>query len=513
MPQRRRRARGHIRELPSGSFQAIVYAGKDPLTGKERYERQTAKTYQAAEIALTKLQARVDEDRQPKCDLSVRQAIDQWLEVAKLEDTTRDRYDDLIRIYIGPTLGSMRAAKLDAQMLERWYARLQRCRSACDGRRRAGHACQPLSSSTVRKIHFILSAALGRAARWSQITVNTAQLAQAPAPAATEPDPPTADEAACRARTSPSSHAPNLLRGVGTDARLLGEAWATDPDWGLLLWLTMATGSRRGEVSALRWHHVGLVGALLTLQRSNAQPKSGLKEKQTKTRQQRRVMIDPQTVALLTAHRAVCEGRCAALGVDLDPDAYLFSPAPDGSTPWPPRSLTLRYGRLARRLQLRSTRLHSLRHYSATELIAAGTDVRTVAGRLGHGSGGATTLKIYAAWVDEAGQRATKTMAEIMPAVVVPAPRPPRGPYEVIAAELRQQIEEGRLALGSFLTTTTELAAAHNVSIATSHRAIALLNSEGLIEVSRGRRAVVRVAPPSSQVGQERHRSKTATSR
>jgi hypothetical protein len=29
-----------------------VYAGKDPLTGKERYERQTAKTYQAAEIAL-----------------------------------------------------------------------------------------------------------------------------------------------------------------------------------------------------------------------------------------------------------------------------------------------------------------------------------------------------------------------------------------------------------------------------------------------------------------------------
>jgi integrase len=90
----------------------------------------------------------------------------------------------------------------------------------------------------------------------------------------------------------------------------------------------MVTGSRRGEVSALRWHHVDLDGVLLTLQRSNAQPKSGLKEKQTKTRQQRRVMIDPQTVALLTAHRAVCEGRCAALGVDRDPDAYLFSPAP-----------------------------------------------------------------------------------------------------------------------------------------------------------------------------------------
>jgi Phage integrase family len=66
-------------------------------------------------------------------------------------------------------------------------------------------------------------------------------------------------------------------------------------------------------------------------------------------------------------------------------------------------------GRLARKLGLRSTRLHALRHYSATELIAAGADIRTVAGRLGHGSGGATTLKIYAAWVDEAGQRAATT--------------------------------------------------------------------------------------------------------
>lgn len=271
---------------------------------------------------------RVDEDRQPTADLTVRQAIDQWLEVAQLEETTRDRYDDLIRIYIDPTLGTMKVAKLDAQLLERWYARLQRCRSACEGGRRAGHVCRPLSSSTVRKIHFILTAGLGRAVRWSQIPVNRAQLAEPPAPAATEPDPPTAAEA----------------------ARLLGEAWATDPDWGLLLWLRMVTGSRRGEVSALRWHHVDLDGALLTLQRSNARPRSGLKEKATKTGQQRRVTIDPQTVALLTAHREICERRCAALGVEIDSAAYLFSPAPDGSTPWPPRSLTLRYGRPARKV-------------------------------------------------------------------------------------------------------------------------------------------------------------------
>jgi hypothetical protein len=45
---------GHIRELPSGSSQAIAYAGTDPLTGKLRYVRETTKTYQAAEVALTR---------------------------------------------------------------------------------------------------------------------------------------------------------------------------------------------------------------------------------------------------------------------------------------------------------------------------------------------------------------------------------------------------------------------------------------------------------------------------
>jgi integrase len=47
-----------------------------------------------------------------------------------------------------------------------------------------------------------------------------------------------------------------------------------------------------------------------------------------------------------------------------------------------------------------NTTFHKLRHYSATELIRAGVDIRTVAGRLGHAEG-STTLTYYAAWVRE----------------------------------------------------------------------------------------------------------------
>ena len=128
-----RRPRGHIRELPSGSFQVIVYAGTDPLTKKPRYIRETLKTYGTAEVALTRLQGQVDQNRHPKTDITLGQAISRWLEIAKLEDTTRDRYEDLVRMYIGPVLGDLPAGKLDAELLESFYARLPRCRDLCDG--------------------------------------------------------------------------------------------------------------------------------------------------------------------------------------------------------------------------------------------------------------------------------------------------------------------------------------------------------------------------------------------
>ena len=258
----------------------------------------------------------------------------------------------------------------------------------CTGRLRAGHTCRPLSTSTTRKVHYIIRGALERAVRWRHLGVNKAAMAVAPSPERTEPDPPSAEEA----------------------ARLLNAAWS-DPEWGLLLWLTMLTGPRRGEISALRWRHIDFERGLLSITRSNAQPKAGLKEKHTKTGQARKIALDAHTVELLTAHRARWEQRLDELGDVLSPDAFVFSTAPNGLTPYLPRAISQRYRKLALRLKLRSTRLHSLRHYSATELVAAGVDIRTVAGRLGHGSGGATTLKVYAGWVNEADRRAADTMA------------------------------------------------------------------------------------------------------
>ncbi|GAA4539303.1 hypothetical protein [Pseudonocardia xishanensis] len=205
--------------------------------------------------------------------------------------TTRERYDDLIRLHILPPSGDLQAAELDAELLERFYARLHRCRSLCKGKARAGHTCRPLSSSTTRKIHYIIRGALARAVRWRHLGVNKAEMAIAPSPQRTEPDPPGADEA----------------------ARLLNAAWS-GPEWGLLLWLT---GPRRGEVSALRWRHIDFERGLLTVHRSNAPTKAGIMEKQTRTGPARMNALDEDTVELLTTHRQRGESRCDELGITL----------------------------------------------------------------------------------------------------------------------------------------------------------------------------------------------------
>jgi integrase len=85
-------------------------------------------------------------------------------------------------------------------------------------------------------------------------------------------------------------------------------------------------------------------------------------------------------------------------------DTFAFSPDPAGREPWNPDAMTHRYRRYARRVGITSS-LKELRHYSATQLLAAGTDLNTVAGRLGHAEG-STTLRFYAQFTRPADQAA-----------------------------------------------------------------------------------------------------------
>ena len=88
---------GHIEQLPSGSWRAKVYAGTDPLTGREIRFRKTCKTERAAQIELGKLLAMAPDrmawmprmvplamglqtcGRQPDSDVTVARLLDQYV--------------------------------------------------------------------------------------------------------------------------------------------------------------------------------------------------------------------------------------------------------------------------------------------------------------------------------------------------------------------------------------------------------------------------------------------------
>ena len=114
-------------------------------------------------------------------------------------------------------------------------------------------------------------------------------------------------------------------------ARIANEAW-TDPDWGMLVWLALMTGARRGELCALAWDRVDFTTGVLTIRSSIAQTGAKTWEKHTKTHQQRRITLDDGTLALLRAYRQYCVKTASVLGFELLPNARIFSLSPDGST-------------------------------------------------------------------------------------------------------------------------------------------------------------------------------------
>lgn len=497
----RRRTRGEIEQLPSGSFRVRVYAGIDPVSKKRHYRTEVVPAGPAAakqaEQVRTRLLAEIDDQRNPRTNATVSQLLARYLEVLQIEDTTRDGYERLIRLHIEPLLGDVAISKVDGETLDAFYAELRTCRSHCRGRRyvehrteaehecdeRCGpHRCRPFGAARLRQIHNVLNGAFTRAVRWRWLGTNPVHQAEAPAQPSPDPQPPAPAQA----------------------ARIAAEAWK-DPEWGMLVWLAMTTGARRGELCALRWHRIDFAAGVLNIRTSIAQSAGRTWEKDTKTHQRRRIVLDAQTIALLRAYLQHSAQQASSAGIELDEDGFVFSGSPDGSTWLKPDSVTQRYTRMCARLGW-DMNIHQLRHYSATELIAAGVDLRTVAGRLGHGGGGTSTLRFYSAWVAEADQRAATSLAARMPelplatgasgALALTAAadgqeEPDRSPYQHIAADLRAAIRCGAVRAGDRLPTLKELASRYSVSVGTAHRAITLLTESGEAVASRGRRATV----------------------
>ena len=138
-------------------------------------------------------------------------------------------------------------------------------------------------------------------------------------------------------------------------------------------------------------------------------PKVGVYEGTTKTRQTRRVALDPIGMAVVARQMEEIRSASEQVGIELCSDPFLFSAEPDGSKAFHPDSISKVFRRVADTHGWRELHFHSLRHFSATEMIAAGVDIRTVAARLGH-SDPSITLRVYAHALPERDRAAAELL-------------------------------------------------------------------------------------------------------
>lgn len=109
------------------------------MSGRRLYLRETVpagpRAAAEAEKVRTRLLNQVDEKRYPRTTATVNQLIDRWLEVIDVEASTKQGYVRKIGKHIRPILGTTPVGKLDAEILESFYAQMRKCREHCEGRK------------------------------------------------------------------------------------------------------------------------------------------------------------------------------------------------------------------------------------------------------------------------------------------------------------------------------------------------------------------------------------------
>ena len=401
---------GHWRQR-GNRIELRAFAGRDPLTGKKRYATRSIPLVgkREADKALAAFVADLAEGRAPSTPAgrTIGELLERWFEARSGDWSPTTAYQN--RWIIDHHLAGLRdrpLRKLDVAGLDSFYAAL---------RKRGGRDGTPLSGASVQRVHGVLRLALDQAVKWGWRSDNPALHAR---PGKTR-----------RKEISPPSGAEVVS--------LLAAAERLDPDLLLFLFLDAETGARRGELSALRINDFGddnvriartLVLGLLNADNESAyvghiwpgewtrgnRPTALIEKAAPKNeRSIRTIALTAPTIEMVRKHHAGLVDRASAANASFVENGFLFPASIDGTKPSRPDTWTRRFARVRDEAGIQ-TRLHDVRHFVATTLLTSGVDLATVAGRLGHGGGGKTTLAIYSHFLVEPDRRAAEVMANVL---------------------------------------------------------------------------------------------------
>ena len=290
--------------------------------------------------------------------------------------TTLNGYQSLIDQHISPAIGLVKISELTAHHLDTLYGKCTQ-----EGK----------SPRTVRNIHRVVSAAMNQAVKWGWLESNPAFRATLPKALPLKIDAPSPEQTR------------QLITACQERSDVLGA----------FVFLAAVTGCRRGEIAALRWS--SLQNGLFIVSESAYSVKDDTGIKATKSGRERAVHLDQVVLDWLARWRTRSEENAKEWGVELAPNAFILSSLPDGSRFVNLDTMSREVGKVAKQLGMGTIHLHSLRHFAATELLAAGISPRDAAEMLGHADP-SLTLRVYAHATTERQRDAAGVLARVVQA-------------------------------------------------------------------------------------------------
>ena len=327
----------------------------DQATGKRRQPQRSYKTKREAEAGMAQWLVEIERGIAVATSrMTTKEYMAFWLDTSarhRVRATTLESYEQKIRLYIAPALGTTPLQRLTPAQIQAFYNAL--LTGDTTGAR------DVVAPRTVRYVHAILHRALKEALSLGLVSRN---VTEAVAP--------------------PKAPRPPIKSWDVADVRRF--LTVAEPDGYSPVWLiALHTGMRRGELLGLRWQDVDARAGVLHVRQGVVFVGSELRMSEPKTASGRRtIALDPPCVQALHEHRQRQTERRLRRGPEWRDHDLVF--ANDLGGPIDPSNLYHRFVKLVKAAGVPRISFHGMRHTHATLLMKHGAHPKVASERLGH---------------------------------------------------------------------------------------------------------------------------------
>ncbi len=370
MGRKRKSGEGTVRLRKDGRWEGRVVIGYDDK-GLPKTKNVLAKTKADCVAKLESLKESVAPATAVKirADMPFGEWMEFWYEnysKPMLRPSSQRSYEDFIRLYIRPKLGSVPLNKLTMNDLQRFFNWMRKDGRTLHRETRGGG----LSDNMVRNCHSLCRRALEKAVAERLIVKNPIEECKAP----------------------PIRRKEMQLLTREELQRLLIQA--KDEGYYEVFLLELTTGLRVGELMALQWDDLNFKTGELRIERQVYRTKEELLIQEPKTKASiRTVILPPPVVKALKEYKKTVSSR------------WMFPSPKKEDAPLAPAAASHRLSKILSHAGCKKVRFHDLRHVFATNALEHGMDVKTLSTVIGHVSS-ATTLNVYAHVTDDMQRQA-----------------------------------------------------------------------------------------------------------